>query len=94
MKDQCWEVQGVHEGKPLSDLPITYLLWFLGSPIMRRTRWRYCQIALNEIKRRLISEPCRVEIDLIEALCLKPRQERLAMKARRKAYKDGHKNLL
>lgn len=86
MKDQFWNVTGVHEGRQLSDLPITYLLWFVGSPVMRRVRWLQCKIALGEIRRRLINGTTPVEDDLIAGLRPRPLQERLAMKIRRQEY--------
>lgn len=86
MKDQCWNVTGVHEGKQLLDLPITYLLWFVGSPVMRRTRWKSCQIALAEIRRRLRSGTAQVETDLMAGLQRKSLRERGEIKLRRKAY--------
>lgn len=86
MKDQCWNVAGVHEGKQLSDLPITYLLWFIGSPVMRRTRWDKCQIALAEVGRRLRSGSAQVEADLLAGLQRKSLRERVEIKLRRKAY--------
>lgn len=89
MKDQCWEIQGVHEGKRLSDLPITYLLWFVGSPIMRRTRWPSCQIAVGELRRRLVEGPEVVEADLIASLYPKTINELHAMRLRRKTYRQS-----
>jgi hypothetical protein len=68
MNVEFWEVDGVHTGKNLSDLPITYLLWFVGSPIMRRRRWVHCQRALCEIRRRLKNGTHDVEFDLISHL--------------------------
>lgn len=87
MKNQCWEVHGVHESKLLSDLPVSYLLWFVGSPIMRRTRWQKCQIALREISRRLAQGTSVVEADLIAGLQQKSAAERLAIKTRRISYR-------
>lgn len=89
MKDQCWEVQGVHEGKLLSKLPITYLLWFVGSPMMRRARWVECLIALNEIRCRLVDSAEQVEADLLASLKPKTIQERYAIRSRRRAYRQS-----
>lgn len=86
MKNQFWTVDGVHAGKRLSKLPITYLLWFVGSPIMRRTRWLSCQIALCEVRRRLALGVSDVEAELLAGLEPKPPMIQAAMKARRKAY--------
>lgn len=86
MKNQIWAVEGVHAGKQMSDLPITYLLWFVGSPVMRRVRWDSCKIALDEIRRRLINGTDPVEDDLIAGLRPRALQERLAMKIRRQQY--------
>lgn len=86
MKNQRWNVVGVHEGKLMSELPITYLLWFVGSPVMRRVRWSRCQIALKELCRRFAAGTDRIEADLIAGLRQKPIQERAAIKSRRKAY--------
>lgn len=86
MKAMTWQVEGVHSGKKMSDLPITYLLWFVGSPIMRRVRWDQCQNALVEIRRRLVSGVEDVEADLIDDLQPRSIQERLMMKRRNKSY--------
>jgi hypothetical protein len=86
MTNVAWLVEGVHMGKKMSDLPITYLLWFVASHQMRRTRWSQCQRALCEISRRLTSDVNRVEADLIADLQPRSFQEREAMKSRSKAY--------
>lgn len=88
MKKQCWAVEGVHEGKSMSELPITYLLWFVGSPVMRRVRWEHCQIALSEIRRRLVDGPEGVEADLVAGLRRKTNHEQHAMRLRREAYQQ------
>lgn len=89
MKEKTWGVAGVHAGKKMPDLPITYLLWFVGSPIMRRTRWVQCQAALREIRRRLESGVQGVEAELANDLRPRTSQERQAMKHRRHAYRHG-----
>lgn len=89
MKDQCWKVSGVHEGKLMSELPITYLMWFVGSPIMRRTRWNQCQIALSEIRCRLLNGTMRVETELVASLKPKTIHERYAIKMRQRAYRQS-----
>lgn len=87
MKDQRWDIAGVHQGKQMPELPITYLLWFVGSPIMRRVRWDKCQIALKELHRRFGLGTSDIEADLIAGLRQKPLKERSAIKARRIAYR-------
>lgn len=88
MTVKFWTVEGVHAGKKVSDLPITYLLWLVGSPIMRRTRWIQCQIALREIRRRLSNGVEGVEADLIADLRSRSVQERQAMRERERAYRQ------
>lgn len=83
-----WTVDGVHSGKKMQDLPITYLLWFVGSPIMRRNRWGQCRSALNEIRRRLANGADGVEAELIAELRPRSPQERQAMKRRDRAYRQ------
>lgn len=83
---KTWTVDGVHFGKKMTKLPITYLLWFVGSPIMRRVRWDQCQNALREIRRRLVSGVDDVEADLIDDLQPRSVQERLMMKRRNISY--------
>lgn len=68
MTTEFWRVDGVHKGKRLTELPITYLLWFVGSPIMRRSRWTNCRQALFEIRRRLKESTSDVESELIAGL--------------------------
>jgi uncharacterized protein (DUF3820 family) len=81
----------VHIGKRLKDLPFTYLLWFVGSHQMRRSKWPDCQVALQEITRRLTASTEDVELELLSDLKPKPREEKLSMKARRRAYKRSIK---
>lgn len=89
MKDQCWEVQGVHEGKLLSVLPITYLLWFVGSPVMRRVRWECCRIALLEVNRRLLNGTALIEAELLDDLRPREKSQRLEIKVRRQGYRQS-----
>lgn len=84
-----WQVEGVHAGKKVCDLPFTYLLWFVGSHQMRRSKWSDCQVALEEITRRLKSDSANVELELLSDLRPKSREEKLAMKARRRAYRKS-----
>ncbi len=91
MLTDLWCVEGVHAGKRLRDLPFTYLLWFVGSHQMRRSKWPDCQVALQEITRRLAASSEDVELELLSDLKPKPREEKLAMKARRRAYKKSLK---
>jgi uncharacterized protein (DUF3820 family) len=86
-----WRVEGVHVGRKLRDLPFTYLLWFVGSHQMRRSKWSDCQVALLEITRRLKASREDVELELLSDLKPKPQEQRLAMKARRRAYKKSIK---
>lgn len=88
---KIWSVEGVHSGKKMSDLPITYLLWFVGSPIMRRTRWVQCQTALREIYRRLANDLERVEGELIADLRPRTAQERLEMRVRKRVYQKNER---
>lgn len=88
MKDQCWKVKGVHEGKLMSELPITYLLWFVGSPVMRRNRWGACKVALAELSRRLADGTSEVESDLAAELLPKSAAERNAINLRRSTYRQ------
>ena len=81
-----WQVDGVHAGKRLRDLPFTYLLWFVGSHQMRRSKWLDCQVALQEITRRLTASGEDVELELLSDLRPKSRDEKLLLKARRRAY--------
>jgi uncharacterized protein (DUF3820 family) len=81
-----WYVDGVHAGKRLRDLPFTYLLWFVGSHQMRRSKWPDCQVALQEIRRRLTASGEDVELELLSDLRPKSREEKLLIKARRRAY--------
>lgn len=83
---KTWTVEGVHAGKKMSDLPITYLLWFVGSHQMRRSRWSACQSALKEIQRRLLDGTKVVEAELIADLRPRSLLERLAIKWRSEAY--------
>lgn len=87
MLTDLWRVEGVHAGKRLRDLPFTYLLWFVGSHHMRRTKWSDCGVALQEIARRLQASSKDVELELLSDLKPRSREERLAMKARSRAYK-------
>lgn len=87
-----WTIDGVHNGKIMSELPITYLLWFVGSHQMRRTRWGSCQCALHEIYRRLQIGVEDVEADLIRDLKPKKIEDRIAMKERRRTYLRTIKN--
>lgn len=86
MTVKTWAVDGVHAGKNISDLPITYLLWFVGSPIMRRHYWTHCKVALREIHNRLAKSLPGVETELIANLRPRSRQERLGMKRRKQAF--------
>lgn len=88
MADNIWTVEGVHEGKAMTALPITYLLWFVGSPLMRRNKWDKCQLALRELGSRLESSIESVEDDLLAGLQPKTVQDRLAIKLRRKGYRQ------
>ena len=81
-----WTIDGVHRGKMLSELPITYLLWFVGSHQMRRSQWCACQCALHEIYRRLKIGIADVETDLINDLKPKKIEDRIAMKERQRTY--------
>lgn len=89
LKMKYWDVEGVHIGKPLQDLPITYLLWFVGSHQMRRVRWPKCKEALWEIRERLVNCISRVEDDLLIDLQPKNPVERRAMKNRRAQYRKA-----
>jgi uncharacterized protein (DUF3820 family) len=80
-----WHVDGVHAGKRLRDLPFTYLLWFVGSHQMRRSKWPDCKVALQEIRRRLTASGEDVDLELLLDLRTKSREEKLAIKARRQA---------
>jgi uncharacterized protein (DUF3820 family) len=80
-----WYVDGVHAGKRLRDLPFTYLLWFVGSHQMRRSKWPDCKVALQEIRRRLTASGEDVDLELLLDLRTKSREEKLAIKARRQA---------
>lgn len=84
---KTWPVDGVHAGKKMQGLPITYLLWFVGSPVMRRVRWECCQVALAEVARRLSKNIGAVEGELLAGLQPKLHSERLAIKKRRTMYK-------
>ena len=86
MTMRTWVVDGIHAGKNISDLPITYLLWFVGSPIMRRHYWTHCKVALIEIHNRLAKSLPSVETELIEDLRPRSRPERLGMKQRKQAF--------
>lgn len=90
---KIWVVEGVHTGKNISDLPITYLLWFVGSPIMRRKRWVDCQTALAEIYHRLTVSVQGVESALIDDLRPKSAQERRLIRTRKKAYEAKKKSV-
>lgn len=83
---KTWVVDGVHAGKSISDLPITYLLWFVGSPIMRRRYWTDCKVALIEIQNRLEKSLPGVEAELIEDLKPRSRLELLVIKKRKRAF--------
>ena len=91
---KSWDVEGVHAGKAMSALPITYLFWFVGSPVMRRTRWNRCQTALAEIRSRLVKNIDRVEVDLLTGLNPKSDNERVALKLRREACKRQKSELI
>lgn len=93
MKARTWTTDGVHFGKKISELPITYLLWFVGSPIMRRTRWVECQTALAEIYHRLTVSVQGVEGALIDDLRPKSAQERRLIRTRKKAYEAKKKSV-
>jgi hypothetical protein len=86
MKMKTWVVDGVHAGKNISDLPITYLLWFVGSPIMRRHYWTDCKVALIEIQNRLAKSLPGVEAELIEDLRPRSRLELLVIRKRKQAF--------
>jgi len=92
MLSACWEVEGVHLGKRIVDLPFTYLLWFVGSHQMRRSKWPHCQMVLNEIKRRLTACSADVELELLSDLRPRSREDKLAIKARRRAYEECRRN--
>ena len=89
MLTACWEVEGVHTGKNICDLPFAYLLWFVGSPQMRRSKWSDCKKALNEITRRLTANSEGVQLELLSDLRPRSREEKEAIKARRRAYKKS-----
>ncbi len=84
----CWTTDGVHHGKRICDLPFTYLLWFVGSHQMRRSRWGNCIVALKEIHRRLEGGTDLVEAELLADLRPKSISERLAMNTRRRNYRE------
>jgi hypothetical protein len=88
MSARIWATAGVHHGKKISELPITYLLWFVGSPIMRRTRWVDCRIALSEIYRRLATSTQGVEDELTADLRPRSKQEKFLIRQRRKSYRS------
>ncbi len=89
MSIKTWVVNGVHTGKNISDLPITYLLWFVCSPVMRRHYWTHCKVALIEIQNRLTkSLPC-VEAELVADLRPRSRLERLGINRRKQAFANS-----
>ena len=84
-----WHAEGVHAGRRLRHLPFTYLLWFVGSHQMRRSKWSDCQVALQEITRRLSASREDMELELLSDLRPKSQADKLAIKARRQAYKKS-----
>ena len=86
MKSTSWQVDGVHHGKKISELPVTYLLWFIGSHQMRRSRWGSCRLALGELRARLLDGPEGIEYELLDDLRSKTSAERGAIKARAQTH--------
>jgi len=86
MKSISWQVDGVHRGKEISELPVTYLLWFIGSHQMRRSRWDACRSALSELRNRLADGQEAVEKELIDDLRPRTPSERKAMRSRALSY--------
>jgi len=86
MKNHIWRVGGIYDGKLVQELPITYLLWFVGSPLMRRSRWGQCMVALEEIRMRLYRGKHTVAAQLLSDLQPRPRKVISAIKARKLDY--------
>ena len=86
-----WSVAGQHLGKNISELPITYLLWFVGSHQMRRSNWQNCQFALMELSRRLSSGTKLVEEELIRDLQPRTKEQKKAIQLRAEVYKQSLK---
>ncbi len=88
-----WSVAGQHLGKKISELPITYLLWFVGSHQMRRSYWENCQFALRELERRLSRGTTLVEEELIRDLQPRTKEQKEAIQLRAENYRRTREKL-
>lgn len=75
---------GKHEGKPLADVPLQYLLYLTGRDYLRASRPATTRIVLRELLRRLQADFEGTLADAIKTLSAEEWRKVKAIKAQRK----------